>query len=186
MRFQGGGYPSGLLRNSGVDAAGWYRVRVTGYAHQSKHPIVCSIGGESYQRGSERPTYTYASFAPGEPTVVEFETWIEKRWPQALQSLLPDYLGPVGIDCMVYREADGSLAWSPVVEVNVRMSMGRVALELMAKSRPGRRGRLQILRKASVSDEQLAELQSGSLDGGSVLLNDPTQAKEFYVAWAVS
>ncbi len=116
----------------------------------------------------------------------DIESWIEERWPTALQKQFKDYLGPVGIDCMVYREAHGSLNWSPVVEVNVRMTMGRVALELMRKSRPGRNGCLRILRKASVSEEEFAELQSGSLDGGTVLLNDPAQAKEFYVAWAVN
>ena len=116
---------------------------------------------------------------------VDIQQWIEERWPEALQKLLPGYIGPVGIDCMVWRDGEG-LNWSPVVEVNVRMTMGRVALELAGKSRPGRSGRLRILRKGEVSEEELAELQSGSLQSGSVLLNDPSQAKEFYVAWAVS
>lgn len=115
----------------------------------------------------------------------QIQDWIETRWPTALKELLEGYIGPVGIDCMVYREPDGRLNWLPVVEVNVRMTMGRVALELMRKSRPGSKGRLRILRKSSVTESEVEELQSGTLQGGSVLLNDPSLAKEFLVVWEV-
>ncbi|MDE6801636.1 MAG: hypothetical protein K2J06_02615, partial [Muribaculaceae bacterium] len=40
------------------------------------------------------------------------------------------YRGPVGVDMLVYRAADGSLCIAPCVEVNLRMTMGRVAHEL--------------------------------------------------------
>ena len=115
----------------------------------------------------------------------KIESWIQERWPIALQKQLAGYVGPVGIDCMVFREAGGGLNWSPVVEANVRMSMGRVALELMNKSKQGKSGHLRILRKAGLSEEELSVLQSGSLDGGPVILNDPSQAREFLVAWEV-
>lgn len=80
VRFQGGGYPSGLLRNSGVPVSGWYEIEVTGYAHQSDKAVICSISGESYQRGSGKPVYRYASFAPDKPTTVKFRQWIEKNY----------------------------------------------------------------------------------------------------------
>lgn len=115
--------------------------------------------------------------------VAEVPIWMESRIPDALEGVLGDYRGPVGIDCMVYRNPDGSLDWSPVVEVNVRMSMGRVALELLRKSRPGCSGVLRIERKANVGAKELAELQTGSLQGGSVLLNDPRHAIEFLAVW---
>jgi hypothetical protein len=89
------------------------------------------------------------------------------------------------VDAMVFREVDGTFGWSPVVELNVRMTMGRVALELMGKSRPGSAGRLRILRKGRVRAQELLELQQGSLLGGMVLLNDPQQAREFLVVWQV-
>lgn len=105
VRFEGGGYPSGLLRNSGVPTRGWYKVKVTGYAHQSDEPIVCSIGGQSYARGSLQPTYTYAAFPPDKPTTIEFETWIEDRYmlvvepqgiflPRPRPEKIHDYDGP--------------------------------------------------------------------------------------------
>ncbi|PAW66703.1 MAG: hypothetical protein B9S38_13330, partial [Verrucomicrobiia bacterium Tous-C4TDCM] len=95
----------------------------------------------------------------------------------------PGFVGPLGVDAMVYRGADGRLALKQVVELNVRMTMGRVALELMKKSAPNRSGRLRILRKAKVED--LAEFRGGSLQGGSVILNDPASAREFVAVWEV-
>ena len=75
-----------------------------------------------------------AAFLYGEADV---KNWYSERIPAVLPDLLPGYVGPLGIDAMVYRNPDGSLGWTPVVELNVRMTMGRVALELQAKSRPG-------------------------------------------------
>ncbi len=83
VRFSGGGYPSGMLRGSGVRESGRYRVRITGYAYQSDVPVTFSAGGTSFARGSEKPTYGYFSFAPGEPgkeETVEFETRIERNY----------------------------------------------------------------------------------------------------------
>ena len=39
------------------------------------------------------------------------------------------YRGPLGIDCMVYRE-DGALKVNPCIEINCRYSMGRLAMEI--------------------------------------------------------
>lgn len=111
--------------------------------------------------------------------------WIEGRLPDAIKRVLPGYSGPVGVDSMVFRNPDGTLGWSPVVELNVRMTMGRVALELMRKSRPGSGGCLRIHRKMKVDASKLQQLQSGSLNAGPVVLNDPDQAQEFLVVWEV-
>ena len=40
------------------------------------------------------------------------------------------YIGPVGIDAFVYRNSDDELKVRPVVEVNARYTMGRVAQEM--------------------------------------------------------
>ena len=63
--------------------------------------------------------------------------------------------------------------------------MGRVALELMGKSRPGKNGCLRILRKKGMSEVDIDQLQGGSLQGGRVLLNDPKAAREFLFCWEV-
>lgn len=39
------------------------------------------------------------------------------------------YCGPLGIDCMVYRE-DGRMKINPCIEINCRHSMGRLAMEI--------------------------------------------------------
>jgi len=105
VRFQGGGYPSGLLRNTGVPESGWYRVKITGYAYQTDEPIVCSIGGESYSAGSKKPVYEYAVFPPGKAKTVELKVYIEQRYmlviepqgialPQVRPKNMSEYKGP--------------------------------------------------------------------------------------------
>lgn len=121
-----------------------------------------------------------AAFLHREARVMEI---YQERIPALLGELLPGYVGPLGVDAMVYRCPDGALALKPVVELNVRMTMGRVALELMAKSGGGRGGRLRILRRAKLGDSPLPG--GGTLRGGSVLLSDPATAREFLALWEV-
>jgi len=79
--FKSQGYPSGMLRDANVNGeSGRYKIRVTGYAHQSDRPITFSIGSTTFARGAEKPTYGYFSMPPGKPTTVELEAWIENRY----------------------------------------------------------------------------------------------------------
>ena len=78
--FQQLGYPSGMLRGSEVRPPGRYTVRVTGYAYQSDAPITFRVGGTSFLRGSEKPTYGFFEMPPGKPTTVEFEAVIRERY----------------------------------------------------------------------------------------------------------
>jgi hypothetical protein len=121
-----------------------------------------------------------AAFLHREARVME---WYQERIPAVLGELLPGYVGPLGVDAMVHRRPDGALALKPVVELNVRMTMGRVALELMAKSGGGRGGRLRILRRDKLGDQPVPG--GGTLRGGPVLLNDPATAREFLALWEV-
>lgn len=154
--------------------------------------------GMTVMENDDRGRYVGTRVAPKWGSLLEAEVaeflyrdaqlmdWFDRRLPAALAELLPDYHGPLGVDAMVHRQADGSLAWLPVVELNVRMTMGRVALELLAKSRPGAGGALRILRKSRLNRTAIDALQGGTLQGGRILLNDPQQAREFLVAWEVS
>ena len=78
--YQRFGYPTGMLREANVRADGFYKVRVTGYAHQSKTPITFSIGATTFQRGAERPTFSYHVMPPGKPTTIEIEAFIKQRY----------------------------------------------------------------------------------------------------------
>jgi uncharacterized ferritin-like protein (DUF455 family) len=101
--------------------------------------------------------------------------WYDEIIPGALPSLLPGYVGPVGIDAMVHRLPDGSLALKPVVEVNVRMTMGRVALELQKRRAFRGNGRFRVLRKA--------EWDSSGEPENALPLTDPAFAREFLAVW---
>lgn len=74
------GYPTGMLRDANVRVAGKYKIRVRGYAYQSDEPITFSVGSTTFRRGAPRPTYGYFAFAPGPPTTIELEAWIDDRY----------------------------------------------------------------------------------------------------------
>lgn len=114
--------------------------------------------------------------------ILEF---VETQIPAALTALLSGYTGPLGIDMMVHRRADGSLALKHIVELNVRLTMGRIALELLKKSAPQRRGRLRIHRLNKLTPEELDASCGGTLHGGSLALNDPRAAKAFVAVWEI-
>ncbi len=72
---------------------------------------------------------------------------------------------------MVYRRRDGTLALRHIVELNVRMTMGRVALELQRKLAPSGWGSFRIIRKGTNPGDD------------AVILNDPRHAEEFLAVW---
>lgn len=120
---------------------------------------------------------------------VNVNKWYRDTIPSALSKLLTGYTGPVGVDAMVYRKAGGALALRHVVELNVRMTMGRVAKELQKKYAAGESGRLKILRKKNLSEEQVSTLYSRVIHNGEnvnnrcVVVNNPETAKAFIVVW---
>jgi len=99
--------------------------------------------------------------------------------PAALPELLPGYIGPLCVDAMVHRDAAGSLALKPVVELNVRMTMGRLAWEWMKRSPNPSGGCLRILRKTAVDGEAIRDLGKKG-----VFLNEPESAEVFLAHWS--
>ncbi len=106
-----------------------------------------------------------------------------EKVPAALSSLLRGYVGPVGVDAMVVRCSDGSLGMRYVVELNVRMTMGRVALELARKMSPGQGGSLRVLVKHKLCEEQLQGIYSQVIHKPYIVINDPKRAREFLAIW---
>jgi len=82
--------------------------------------------------------------------------------------------GPVGVDALVYRTETGGLAWKPVVEINPRHTMGRVAHELREQVAPGRAVRLEIARKEGGAGEGMCRMdeRTGRMREGSLWLTE--------------
>ena len=95
--------------------------------------------------------------------IIGEETLLLQHLPEEIRQLLPEvtaslcnhlhhtlgtaYEGPLGVDLMSVRQDDGSLALHPCVEINLRRTMGHVALALRTEITPGQTGiyRLQPL-----------------------------------------
>jgi uncharacterized ferritin-like protein (DUF455 family) len=105
------------------------------------------------------------------------------------------FLGPLGIDAFVYRDAAGRSRLKPVVEINPRCTMGRVMVELMRQVGQGSEGEFRLvkrdeLRASGAGDfvgyaRQLGERFPIRLEGdpvprlreGALCLNDPARAE---------
>ena len=101
-----------------------------------------------------------------------FLEWYQKIIPDGLKRLLCDYQGPVSVDAFVWRDAKGNLRLKHVVEVNVRMTMGRVALELQKKIAPNQWATFRIEKKDTYINKS-----------NHLILNDPDKAREFLAIW---
>ncbi len=114
------------------------------------------------------------------------------------------HFGPIGIDALVYRCVDGACRLKPIVEINPRYTMGRLALELMDQTCPGTYGmfrllnRQEILRAGFVSFTDYAGALNRRfpvhLEGhpharikkGALCLNDPERAEVALAIFQVS
>ena len=101
------------------------------------------------------------------------------------------YEGPLGIDAMIYRDLDGSLALRPLLELNPRFTMGRIALELGRHMNSKRLGKLEIMKKGQAL-KQLNEnplrciaKPAVKIDAGMLPLNDPQSCKTFIPVFSV-
>ena len=103
-----------------------------------------------------------------------FGKWYHEIIPEELGSLLDQYNGPASIDAMVWRDSDGKLRLRKVVELNVRMTMGRVALDLQKKMAANKFCSLRIEKKSNYQE------------GEGLVLNDPEKAIEFLAVWKVN
>jgi len=114
------------------------------------------------------------------------------------------YLGPVGLDCFVYRAAQGECRLKPVVEINPRYTMGRLTLSLMKQTSPGSHGLFRLVNRAILRAEgfdnfadyarALANRFPLALEGepvrkireGALCLNDPARAQVCLAVFQVS
>ncbi|MCC8038810.1 MAG: hypothetical protein LIP02_11890 [Bacteroidales bacterium] len=87
---------------------------------------------------TEKGVYRGGKIAPAgemEAEIAAFVTsreleWVKEAARKALEAIRTDYRGFIGVDMMVHRLKDGTLAIHPCVEINWRATMGLPALML--------------------------------------------------------
>jgi uncharacterized ferritin-like protein (DUF455 family) len=106
-----------------------------------------------------------------------------------------NFLGPLGIDAFAYRDALRQPRLKPIVEVNPRYTMGRVAVELMRQVCQNSSGTLRLLNRATLRAAGSEDFPNHAtklgkqfpirLEGepvprirsGALCLNDPSRAQ---------
>ncbi len=114
-----------------------------------------------------------------------------------------EYSGPLGIDAFVYRTKKGKLRLKPIVELNPRMTMGRIGYELGKHNAARSVGLFQILTRSQLKRMDspdfcdfgrklyqnhpivLTRETKPRITSGSIMLNDPTTAKKFLAVYHV-
>lgn len=100
----------------------------------------------------------------------------KKVLPAALSQVLLGYHGPIAVDSFFYQGLGEAARIRPIVEINARCSMGRIAHNLRKKLSPNGSGTLRIHHRKKREDP----LPEG------LLLNDPATAKSFLATWSES
>jgi len=102
--------------------------------------------------------------------------WCERLAAQVGALLHPLWVeGPVGVDMLIGRLNNGEPVLHPLVELNPRWTMGRVALALRPRIAPGREAWLRLL----PGGEELAPVEldaKGRLFAGRLWVTDPGRA----------
>jgi hypothetical protein len=150
------------------------------------------------------PEQVFALF----PRLPEFPAQIRRLYEEIGASLEVEfsragYFGPAGIDAFVYRTAAGACRVKPIVEVNPRYTMGRLAVELMKRVCPDSCGLLRLINRstaraagfASLTDYAHALLRTSllRLEGepvpkirqGLLCLNEPARAEAYLAVFHI-
>ena len=155
-------------------------------------------GNQNQYRG----TYLGNKFRGFDPEHVRFLHTVFNEWRGFIRDLgsrLRDegYRGPAGVDALLWKDKEGELRIKPLVELNPRWTMGRVALELEKHLAPGVSGLWAFLPIREIKDlrfenaeafaremERKYPVKRGSsnasqrIESGVVFTNDPFCAQE--------
>ncbi|MGE9268329.1 MAG: DUF455 family protein [Verrucomicrobiales bacterium] len=113
-----------------------------------------------------------------EPLMGRVLPTFEKEVLPLLETRLAElaYEGPWAVDSFFYRQADGELAWQPVVELNGRWSMGRLAHEWRLKLCPDATLMLGTTKLKDLPDLPPPVMSKGRLRSGALILADEKTA----------
>lgn len=144
-------------------------------------------------------------FLPDAKSAFQVERMYQRLF-ELLESRLKaaGFLGPLGIDALIYRDAEEKPRVKPVVEINPRYTMGRLTLELMRHTRPGAYGKFSLIGAPAVRAQGFEDLLSYAtalrkqfpirMEGepvrrireGAVCLNDPGAARAVLAVFQVN
>ena len=79
------------------------------------------------------------------------------------------YLGPAGIDCLIHRSASGDYQIRPIVEVNPRYTMGRIAHEISRYVHPRAQAFFAIQPRSKVQEREMKQTE-GRWSSGTMIL----------------
>ncbi len=98
--------------------------------------------------------------------------------PEILHNIIGvAYDGPLGVDMLIYDAGEGRHALDGCIELNLRNTMGHVALRFYERyCAPGSHGRLQVV---NVRPQETARVQDNRLISGTLCLNPPGGAFTF-------
>ena len=110
---------------------------------------------------------------------------IQEAMRKALSSMLANnYNGPLGVDMMIYRNNDGSTAIAPCIEINLRMTMGFVALNLAENFLANEStGLLKVINSGTDyvdHSPSMPVIENYKLKEGGVSLSPPQSGFQFY------
>lgn len=184
---------------------GNHGLRIVGYTE-----LLCDHRGQYHGNrtrpdcGRRLPAMVRRSCPKHGPTGTAWENLFE-HLRQGLESefFRLGFRGPAGVDAFLYRDAVGDIRLKPIVELNPRHTMGRVALELHRYVAPGCSATFRILRLNDLQRDGYSTVQQYAnelrqkrpirktghphpqIAEGAVCLNDPLMAEKYIVVWEV-
>lgn len=143
---------------------------------------------------------------PGNQRPRVYELYSDAVCPQLYGALRESqFRGPLGIDAFVYTDPTGSLRLKPIVEINPRYTMGRIAHELGHQLAPRSRGFFEIITKSQLRRHSAtsftdyakilkqtapvhieATAKGPRIQRGSLPLVEPNHAQHFLAVYHVS
>lgn len=185
-----------------MSAGGLQLLGYTGLLTDARGQFVANTAAPQHARAVPSAVLECFRDHPGSPALLH-RLFLKLATRLSAELKTVGYLGPIGVDAFVYRDAAGQARLKPVVEINPRYTMGRLTLELMKRAAPGAHGRFRLVNRASLRaagcddfaaySRRLCVADPVRLEGapvpkiraGAVCLNDPEQAQAVLAVFEV-